>query len=98
MNSYSACIFFYGASKGNPRLSSAGGLLISPGRLIETRFSWGLGTMSNNQTKSYSLLKACQLAKEVGFKSIQVFGDSELLIKLLSSYGLFNNSALNLIL
>ena len=54
--------------------------------------------MSNNQAESYSLLKACQLAKEVGIKTIQVYGDSELLIKMLNSDGILNNSALNLIL
>ena len=37
--------------------------------------------MSNNQAESYSLLKACQLAQEAGFMPIQVYGDSELLIK-----------------
>ena len=90
--------FFYGASKGNPRISKAGGLLISPDRLIEPRFGWGLGIISNNQAESYSVLRACQLEMEDRFKSIQVFGDSELLIKMSNSDGLFNNSALNLIL
>ena len=54
--------------------------------------------MYNNQAKSYNILKACQLEKEVGFKSIQVFGDTELFIKMLNSNGLFNNSTLKLIL
>ena len=54
--------------------------------------------MSNNQAESYSLLKACQLAKEVGFKYLHVYGDSEILIKMLNSYGLFNIPALNVIL
>ena len=54
--------------------------------------------MSNNQEESYSLLKVCQIAKEIGYKSIQIFGDSELLIKLLNLEDYFNNSALNKIL
>ena len=98
MKSSSACIFFDGASEGNPGTSEARGLLISPERTTETFFSWGLGIMSNNQAESYSLLKACQLEKEVGFKSIQVVGDLELLIKRLNSDRLFNNLGLNLIL
>ena len=98
MKSSSTCIFFDGVSKGNPWISVAGGLLISSDRTTETCFSWGLGIMSNNQAKGYSLLKACQLGKEAGFMSIQVYGDSELLIKRLNSDGLFNNPALNLIL
>ena len=98
MTSSSACIFFYGVFKGNPGIFGAGGILISLDRSSKTSFSWGLGIMSNNQAESYSLLKACQLAKEAGFMSIQVFGDSEHLIKRLNSDGLFNNPALNLIL
>ena len=54
--------------------------------------------MLNNQAKSYSLLKACQIPKEIGYKSIQIFGDSDLLIKLLNSEYHSNNSALNNIL
>ena len=38
---------------------------------------------------------AIQVAKENGFKSIQVFGDSEMLIKSLNLGECFNNSALN---
>ena len=54
--------------------------------------------MSNNQAESYSLLKACLLAKEAGYKNIQVYGDFELLIKMLNSDGIFNTPALNIIL
>ena len=61
-------------------------------------FSWGLGTSLNNRAESYSLLKACQIAKENGFKSIHFFGDSELLIKVLNSTDQFYNSDLNNIL
>ena len=77
-------MFFDNASKGNLGISGAGGLVISPDRLTETIFSWGLGFMSNNQDESYSLLKACQIAKENGYKSIQIHGDSEMLIKVLN--------------
>ena len=98
MKSSASCIFFDGASKGNPGISGARGLLILPDRSSKTSFNWGLGIMSNNQAESYSLLKACQLAKEAGFMSIQVYGDSGLLIKRLNLDGLFNNPALNLIL
>ena len=41
---------------------------------------------------------ATQLVKEKGFKSVLIFGDSELLIKTLNSAGSFNNSTLNIIL
>ena len=41
--------------------------------------------MSNNQVEFYSLLQASQLAKNKGYKSIQIFDDSEILIKALNS-------------
>ena len=98
MNSPSACIFFDGTSKGNPGVSEAGGLVFSPNRLSTFCFSWGLGSMSNNQDKSYSLLLASHLVKEKGYKSVQIYGDSEMLIKALNSSNNLNNSALNSIL
>ena len=90
--------FFYRASKGNPRISGAEGLVYSSGRMIKTSFSWGLGSMINNQAERYGLLKACQIAKELGYKSIQILGDSELLIKSLNSSSQFCNADLNNIL
>ena len=58
-------------------------------------FSWGLGTMTNSQAESYSLLMAIQIAKDNGFKSIHIFGDSEMSIKILNSDDCFKNFALN---
>ena len=75
-----------------------GGLVYSSNKLIKTSFSWGLGFKLNNQAKSYALFKACQIAKEFGFKSIQIFDDSELLIKTLNSAHQFYNPVLNNIL
>ena len=54
--------------------------------------------MSNNQAKIYSILLASQLVKEKGFKSVQIFGDYEMLIKALNSVDSLNNSTLNIIL
>ena len=70
-------------------------MIFPPDRLIETSFSWGLGIMLNNQEETYSLLMACQIAKKMGYMSIQFFGDSELLNKVLNSEDHLNNSALN---
>ena len=75
-----SCNFFYGASKGNPGVSGAGGLVISPNGLSSIRFCWGLGIMTNNQAKIYSLLQASQLGKNKGYKSVQIFGDSEIYV------------------
>ena len=45
-----------------------------------------------------SLLLAVQLPKEKAFKSIQIFGDSEMLIEALNSADKFNNFSLKNIL
>ena len=38
---------------------------------------------------------ACQIVKKIGFEEIQIFGDSEILIKLLNSASQFNNPSLD---
>ena len=76
----------------------AGGLVLSLDRLSAFKFCWGLGIMSNNQVEGYSLLMATQLAKEKGFQSVLIYGDSELLINSLNSSASLNYFALNAIL
>ena len=88
-------IFFDGASKGNPGAAGAGGVIYDPNGVKRDTFSWGIGQKSNNQAEILSLLKACQIARDRGDKKIQVFGDSELLIKKLNSENQFNNASLN---
>ena len=96
--STSTTIFFDGASKGNPGIFEAGGLVFSPDNLSDSNYSWGLGNMLNNQAKFYNLLMACQIAKKKGYKAIHIFDDCELLIKFLNSSDLLNKSTLNSIL
>ena len=54
--------------------------------------------MSNNQAEFYSLLQESQLAKNKGYKSVQIFGDSEILIKALNSFDSLKKFALIIIL
>jgi ribonuclease HI/exonuclease III len=91
-------IFFDGASKGNPGSAGAGGIIYSPDGTLRDSFCWGLGQKTNNQAEILGLLRACLIAREKGDKDLQVFGDSELLIKKLNSEDLFNNASLNKIL
>ena len=86
-----ATIFFDGASKGNPGKAGAGGLIFSPGKKLEISFSWVIGKNTNNQAELFALLKACQLAKEVGHNNLQIFGDSEIIIKILNYDSMFNS-------
>ena len=66
-----------------------------PGGKLETSFSWGVGQTTNNQAELYALLKSCQLAKATGHSNIQIFGDSEIIIKALNFDSKFNNPSLN---
>ena len=50
--------------------------------------------MTNNQAEIYNLLQGIQLAKNKGYKSVQIFGDSEILIKALNSSDSLKNFAL----
>ena len=98
MNSPLAVIFFDGASNGNPVVSGVGGLVYSPNRLSTISYSWGLGTLFNNQVEGYNLILVSHLVMEKGYKSVQIFGESEILIKALNSAERLNNSTLNIIL
>lgn len=88
-------IFFDGASKGNPGPSGAGGIIFTPEGRSKVSFCWGLGVKTNNQAELLSLLKSCQIAREKGVKDIQIFGDSEILVKKLNYGELFRNADLN---
>jgi len=91
-------IFFDGASKGNPCATGAGGVIYSPDGFSKDCFSWGLGQKSNNQAEILGLLKACLIARDKGVKDLQVFGDSEIIIKNLNLETLFSNASVNKIL
>ena len=58
-------------------------------------FCWGLGHKTNNHAEILALFKAFQLAQGKGIKDVQVFGDSEILIKTLNTNALFNDPLLN---
>eukprot|EP00253_Pinus_taeda_P027254 PITA_27254 len=90
--------FFDGASKGNPGTAGAGGVIYSLDGDRKDIFYWGLGQKSNNQAELLGLLKVCQIARDKGVKKLQVFGDSELIIKNLNTGDRFNNPSLNKIL
>ena len=42
------CLFFDGASKGNPGLDGCGGVLMSSNGDVLSSYAWGVGTDSNN--------------------------------------------------
>ena len=88
-------IFFDGASKGNLGAAGAGGVIYSKDGYSKYIFYWGLGQKSNNQAELLGTLKYCQIVRDKGVKNLQVFEDSELIIKSLNMGARFNNPSLN---
>lgn len=77
------CLFFDGASKGNPGIAGSGGVLLSPGGFTEMRFHWGLGIETNNRAEALALWQGLKLAINRNILSLSVFGDSRLIIQAL---------------
>ncbi len=70
-----------GAARGNPGPSGAGAVLVEPGGQVVARLGKYLGTQTNNYAEYMGLLIGLKHAKTLGAKEIEVFADSELLIR-----------------
>lgn len=80
------CLFFDGASKGNPGVVGSGVVLLRPGGSSELRFHWGLGIESNNRAEALALWQGLNLAINRNILSLSIFGDSRLIIQALTSH------------
>lgn len=74
-------LFFYGAAKGNPGKSGAGGVIKSAKGRTEARYAWGVGINTNIQAEALTLLQGLKVLKTLGIKDVVVFGDSQTIIK-----------------
>jgi ribonuclease HI len=74
-------VYSDGAARGNPGPSGAGAVLIEPGGQVVARLGKFLGTQTNNYAEYMGLLIGLRHAKALGAKEIEVFADSELLIR-----------------
>lgn len=72
---------FDGASKGNPGKAGAGAVLMDQDGRVVSRISEGLGFATNNEAEYRALILGLKRADELGFKSIEVHGDSQLVCK-----------------
>lgn len=78
-------IFIDGASRGNPGNSSCSYVIEKNGKLVEEK-SFFLGVVTNNQAEYSGLIYALERSIELNEKSIQIFSDSELLVKQLQGF------------
>ena len=77
-------VYSDGAARGNPGLAGAGAVLIEPnGRVVE-RLGKFLGVQTNNYAEYMGLLLGLKRAKDLGVQEVEVFADSELMIRQLN--------------
>jgi ribonuclease HI len=73
--------FIDGAAKGNPGPAGIGVVILDQeGRLV-MECGESIGVCTNNVAEYRSLLKALSLAAELGASSLEVYSDSELLVR-----------------
>jgi ribonuclease HI len=74
-------VYSDGAARGNPGPSGAGAVLVeSSGKVLE-RLGKYLGVQTNNYAEYMALLLGLKRAKALGVQEVEVFADSELMIR-----------------
>jgi ribonuclease HI len=73
-----------GAARGNPGPAGAGAVIISPDGHIVAKVGKFLGDSTNNVAEYMGLILGLKRAKAMGIKELEVYSDSELLVKQLA--------------
>lgn len=73
-----------GAARGNPGPAGAGAVIISPDGHIVAKVGKFLGESTNNVAEYMGLILGLRRAKAMGIRELDVFSDSELLVKQLA--------------
>ncbi len=81
--SETATMHIDGASRGNPGAAAYAVVLARPGMPVVEEADT-IGTASNNVAEYTALVEGLALAVELGVKKVQVFSDSELMVKQMS--------------
>lgn len=74
-------VYSDGAARGNPGLAGAGAVLVEPSGQVLDRLGKFLGTQTNNFAEYSGLILGLQRANELGAQEVEVFADSELMIR-----------------
>ena len=83
-----------GAARGNPGPGGAGVLIKRDGRLVEGQAQYLGDKVTNNQAEYNALLIGLTRAAELGATKVQVYSDSELMVKQLRGEYKVKNAAL----
>jgi ribonuclease HI len=68
-------------ARGNPGPAGAGAVLVEPSGQVLDRIGKFLGTHTNNYAEYMGLLLGLKRAQELGVREVEVFADSELMIR-----------------
>jgi len=70
-----------GAARGNPGPAGAGAVLVEPSGQVVDKLGKFLGRQTNNYAEYQGLLMGLKRARELGVSEVEVFADSELMIR-----------------
>lgn len=70
-----------GAARGNPGPAGIGVLIVGPDGEVAERIHRGIGEATNNVAEYRALLLALERARASGYTDIEVYSDSELLVR-----------------
>lgn len=76
-----ARIHIDGAARGNPGPAGVGVLIIGPEGQVVERIHRSIGEATNNVAEYRALLLALERAQALGYSDLEVFSDSELLVR-----------------
>lgn len=74
-------VYSDGAARGNPGPSGAGAVLVEPNGQVVDRLGKFLGVQTNNYAEYMGLLIGLRRAAHLGVREIEVYADSELMIR-----------------
>ena len=74
-------IYSDGAARGNPGPAGAGAVITDPSGKVLERLGRYLGRQTNNHAEYMGLIIGLERAKELGVRRVQIFADSELMIR-----------------
>jgi len=80
MNNQEIQIYTDGASRGNPGDAAWAYLILKNGDIV-SKESGFLGKTTNNVAEYNAVIHALQAAKDKGYKTVEIYSDSELVVK-----------------
>ncbi|WP_276300575.1 ribonuclease HI [Halorussus lipolyticus] len=75
-----AYVYFDGASRGNPGPASVGWVIVTSDGIV-AEGGETIGRATNNQAEYEALIRGLRTARDYGFDSVEVKGDSQLIVK-----------------